>query len=1200
MAAPVLVGTGTTASGAAAGSIAWPSGHASGDLGILFVETDSGDATLSISGWSHISGSPLTVADASLGVGQDSKFNVLIKTAASSSEAAATWSDPGDHWVAGMIVVRGVDTSSPFAFGPTWQEYTNSSTSVTLPSFTSSGADNLVVLGVSCTDDAAAALTSSNLVDAGAGSSQISIAAADGNDGSVFVHTGVIAISGTTKSSAGYSISNRGGSSRIGDGAVVFGLKPVPVSAIAGTTSSVLSTTATIVGTGALASSITNVLTGVGTLSGAGSILGNTSSVLSINSTLAGSGALIGSSAAVLTVTGTGAALTDSLLSANINLTSSAQGTLHGVADLVSTVSNILNTSATLKGAGALNASAPSVLTTSAVINAIYGIQGTSVNTLTASGTLSGSYTLGGNSFNILTTTATLRGLGSLAGTSISVLTTVANGSATSPIRGTSSSVLTTLSTLRSIPNPSISSNWRNLWLAVYNTRQILLNKIMGLTKVTLDSQSTAITSLQSAITHPTTGLAAQASAISTLQTRVTATENAITSQSSSITALTSSLADKASASAVSSLITRVTTLESEFNINLLLNPSLSSNDNFWDVNRYASGGILVDQFLADRDYGAVSKPAGKHILYMQTLGTFPMGARGISYLERLRCLPSTDYIYSGWGAQDRLGCGELRIFFFDASGAYINESGVYIATTGIVYTGGTDLANWKRVYQKVTSPSNAAYVQVAPNLWSDGGAGANARWFDLMLERAAPGQTTPSAFNRGSAAAWAEWSLKFDVNGYISGMNFTSDGNVSNFIINADKFQVLKPGGGPSLTWSNGKLWNKGTDYSVILGQDMSPDEDVLLWIGPNPASPEAALKEDAAFFVDESGNAFFRGTVHQSLISGSAFELGSTRIHTGGGRLAPFTVRAAAYKGTGSRFSGAVTLTDFQSPDVGTGYHYKRVTRKRTDVSLNCFFQGDGNSGDKENLYLEVQYDGGAWTTITSKTNIDTDNHGSWVFLIRYTTLDSWNTVAFRARTTGGYSMILSLALEIDNTYETGNDAGSWSGTDASTGMGGATPPPPDPGGGGGGGVFCLVADMTYLPDGTMLKDSSLGTKILCWDGNLETPGTKYQTLRKMPMGQEECFLVTTANGAQVPQSVSTPTLVQDGRMVRTPNLLGEVVLTNLQGDLLWSEVISMEALGIRDVVKPDLADHVFFAGLDPAATIATHNLRDKGVEP
>lgn len=436
-----------------------------------------------------------------------------------------------------------------------------------------------------------------------------------------------------------------------------------------------------------------------------------------------------------------------------------------------------------------------------------------------------------------------------------------------------------------------------------------------------------------------------------------------------------------------------------------------------------------------------------------------------------------------------------------------------------------------------------------------------------------------------------------FNINGHISGIQYAADGHTANFIVDADNFEVRSTRANRFLSWENGHLWNKGTDYSVILGQDMTPDEDVIMWIGPNPTSPQAALKEDAAMYIMENGTAVFRGVLNQSLVSGSAFEMASTRIHTGGGRLAPFAVRDFAYKGaTGTNFSATVLLADFQSPAVGTGYHHKRFSRQVADVILTCHMHGDGSGG--ENVYIEVQYDGGTWQPILSKTGINVDYRGGFTFLVRYTTAATWNTVSFRARTTNANTICLAFSAEIDNTYETGNAAGTNSGMDATSGGGGT--PPPAPGGGGGGGSYCLVADCTFLPDGGMLQDACLGTQILCWDGELEAPGLELHALRKKPFGYEESFLVTTANGAVVAQSKSTPTPVRDGRMVRAEELLGQEVLTNINGVLAWSEVVSVEALGVRRVVKPDVGDRILFAGTTPSATIATHNLREKDLEP
>lgn len=673
-----------------------------------------------------------------------------------------------------------------------------------------------------------------------------------------------------------------------------------------------------------------------------------------------------------------------------------------------------------------------------------------------------------------------------------------------------------------------------------------------------------------------------------------------IESVAASVTSLAAEVAGKASVSAVDALTTRVVTIEGDYGVNLLMNPALAVDGRNWGVTEINSAAR--PEWTQGRDeLGSGYRVSGTHNWGVSYNGTSPASDEYYGSVGDLFPIEaSTSYVFSALLSMAGLIGLDVSLEAYNSSGTYLTDvASLYNSDT--VYTGGTNRANWRAMSTVFTTPSTAKFLALRVRARTLAGA-VNPRGhvMEPMLERRLGAQTVPTAFNAGSTAAWAEWNLTFNVDGRISGLTYGSDGRTVNFSVEADNFEVRSAKTSGFLSWANNVLWNKGTDFSVLLGQDLTPDADVVMWIGPNPASPTAALKNDAAFFITEAGDAVFRGTINQSLLTGSAMELGSTRIHTGGGRLAPFTVRAAAYKATGTIYQGIVSLSDFQSPNVGTGYHFKRFSRLRTDVNLNCFFQGHGNAGDMEALYLEVQYDGGAWTTITSKTNIDTDNHGSWVFLIRYTTIDAWNTVAFRARTVGGHTMVLSLAAEIDNTYETGNAPGSWSGTDASTGTNGSPPPPGGGGGEGGGGSFCLVADQTFLPDSGMLQDARLGTQILCWDGELESPGWELHALRKKPFGYEESFMVTAANGAEVAQSKSTPTPVRDGRLLRTEELLGQEVLTNINGVLAWSQVTSVMAMGVRRVVKPDVGDRILFAGTSPLATIATHNLRDKDIEP
>lgn len=340
---------------------------------------------------------------------------------------------------------------------------------------------------------------------------------------------------------------------------------------------------------------------------------------------------------------------------------------------------------------------------------------------------------------------------------------------------------------------------------------------------------------------------------------------------------------------------------------------------------------------------------------------------------------------------------------------------------------------------------------------------------------------------------------------------------------------------------------------------------------------------------YILEDGSAVFRGSVNQSLLSGSALELGSTRIHTGGGRLAPFTIRDFAYKGNpASPATMTLTSSGYVNPDTGTGYDHKRFSRFKADVILECHMHGDGDSST-ENIYLEVQYNGGSWVGIHSFTGINCDRRAGFSMIFRYTTLESWTDVAFRARTSNGRAMSLLFKVTIDNTQESSNTPGSYSGADASGGGGGA---PPAPGGGGGGGdnepPYCVDYD-TMLPDGRYLREVLAGDLIECVD--VRTGERSMQPLLGITVGVEECYRVTTVHG-EVVQSKSTPMDMRDGSIVRTPDLSGLDLLTHAHG----FEPCSVTLVGERVVLKPDLGDRMFFAGVRADSAIATHNIRAK----
>jgi peptidoglycan hydrolase CwlO-like protein len=66
---------------------------------------------------------------------------------------------------------------------------------------------------------------------------------------------------------------------------------------------------------------------------------------------------------------------------------------------------------------------------------------------------------------------------------------------------------------------------------------------------------------------------------------------------------------------------------------------------------------------------------------------------------------------------------------------------------------------------------------------------------------------TAISTLNGNVSTLFARVSLRLDVNGYVTGYEINNSGSVGNFVINADTFAIVKPGGGQRLEWSNGSL---------------------------------------------------------------------------------------------------------------------------------------------------------------------------------------------------------------------------------------------------------------------------------------------------------------------------------------------------------------------------------------------------------
>lgn len=145
---PTFVATGGQVQSTSNINIAWPAGHAVGDLGIIFVQT-ANEIPATPSGWSLVGTSGIGTPGAAGAVA----LCVYYKFATSLSEAAAAVPASGNHNIGIMSVFSGVH-ASPIDVQQFGSGTTNA---VSLPSVTTTGANRLIVSIVADSMDAAGA-----------------------------------------------------------------------------------------------------------------------------------------------------------------------------------------------------------------------------------------------------------------------------------------------------------------------------------------------------------------------------------------------------------------------------------------------------------------------------------------------------------------------------------------------------------------------------------------------------------------------------------------------------------------------------------------------------------------------------------------------------------------------------------------------------------------------------------------------------------------------------------------------------------------------------------------------------------------------------------------------------------------------------------------------------------------------------------
>lgn len=205
---PFFVNDGSLTGLGGAVTPAWPSGHQAGDIGIMFVETAGTENIGALpTGWAHAPNSPVSVGTTSTG----STLSVLWKRAVSSSEAALSIGDSGNHNIAQIIVYRGcVGSGSPWDV-TTSDTLGTASTSVTIPGVTTVTANCLIIGAVAMPTDTLTGQIQSDVFTNGgltAVTKRFNSWDDAGNGGGFGVFEGVKAVAGATGNTTATSLTS--------------------------------------------------------------------------------------------------------------------------------------------------------------------------------------------------------------------------------------------------------------------------------------------------------------------------------------------------------------------------------------------------------------------------------------------------------------------------------------------------------------------------------------------------------------------------------------------------------------------------------------------------------------------------------------------------------------------------------------------------------------------------------------------------------------------------------------------------------------------------------------------------------------------------------------------------------------------------------------------------------------------------------
>lgn len=240
-----------------------------------------------------------------------------------------------------------------------------------------------------------------------------------------------------------------------------------------------------------------------------------------------------------------------------------------------------------------------------------------------------------------------------------------------------------------------------------------------------------------------------------------------------------------------------------------------------------------------------------------------------------------------------------------DTVQANVDENHALIATVQQAYANADSALSARIDSVFAEADDNKALIQTETTARADGDSALAQQITTVQSAvdgNAASIQTQATAI----AGVEAEYTIKLDVNGYVSGVGLINDGAKSQFIITADQFAVVTPGKTPVVPFAvdaNGvymnnayirnlavdkitggaikSFWNlndatgrivldTGT-YMKVLGVGFGLNHDLIEWFGPH-MDVGSCTKANAITYVGTDGSAYFGGSLSAGTLYNAA----------------------------------------------------------------------------------------------------------------------------------------------------------------------------------------------------------------------------------------------------------------------------------------------------------------------------------------